>query len=184
VNDLHLAGFRPEFSSFVPGSIAPLEEGFPRAIQHGLDPRKCRNRRKILSSLDALPIPCAELRTFRRLFLRDARIDPHGHNISAETCATGTGHRLFRWHSAEIRVNPKNRTRGFTSFPQTATPLMAPPKLMLPGTPLACSWILLRAQFSVTIPRADKKITAANYAVTARIARSCRSQARTRKILK
>ena len=26
---------------------------------------------------------------------------------------------------------------------------------MLPGTPLACSWILLKAQF--TIPRADKK---------------------------
>lgn len=112
------------------GSIAPFKEGFPRAIQHSLDPRKCGNRREILTSFDALPIPRTEPGPLRRLLLRDTCLDPHGRNISPETCATGTGHRLFRWHGRYRLENENHATRGFTSFSENATPSWIPPNLM------------------------------------------------------
>jgi|GEM_PF-3715832 len=121
--------------------IAPFKEGFPRGIEHGLDPRKSRNRREILPSFDALPITGTEPGSFCRLLLRDACLDPHGRNISPETCATGTGHRLFRWHAGNRRGNEIHATRGFTSFLGTATPSLISPKPMLNGTPTAPSWI-------------------------------------------
>lgn len=160
------------------GSIAPFKEGFPRGIEHGLDSHKCRNRREILTCLDALPIPRAESTSLCRLLLRDACLDPHGRNIAPETCATGTGHRLFRWHAANRRGNEIYATRGFTSFFGTDTPLVPPPKLMNAGTTIACSWITLNGPHPGTIPHARPKITAANYAMIPQITGSRRSQAR------
>jgi len=159
-------------------SIAPIKEGFPRTIQHGLDPHKCRNRREILPRFDALPVSRTESRSFGRLLLRDACPDPHGRNISPETCAKGTGHRLFRWHPADRRGNENIRTRGFTSLSQIATGFLLPQK-MLARTPIVRSWILLKAQFPIAIPHAENKINTANYAMIPRIAKSRRSQART-----
>ena len=121
-------------------SIAPFKEGFPRAIQHGLDPRESGNRREILPSFDALPIPGTEPRSFGCLLLRDACLDPHGRNIFPKTCTMGTGHRLFRWHGANRRGNENHTTRGFTSFLGTATPSLIPPTPMLTGTPPARTW--------------------------------------------
>ena len=112
------------------GSIAPFKEGFPRAIQHGLDPRKRGNRREILPSLNTLPIPRTETRSLRRLLLRYTCLDPHGRNISPETCTTGTRHRLFRWHASNRRGNENLATRGFTSFSEDATPSLISPILM------------------------------------------------------
>lgn len=162
------------------GSITPFKEGLPRTFKHGLDPRKRGNRREILPSLDTLPIPRTETRSLRRLLLRDACLDPHGRNISPETCAKRTGHRLFRWHG-RYRLEKENlATRGFTSFSENATPSLPSPKLMNAGTSIACSWISLKGQSPGMIPRAENKINAVNYAMITQIARSRRSQARTR----
>jgi len=56
--------------------------------------------------------------------------------------------------------------------------------MMVTRTPHPSSGIFLGATFPDMISRAAEKISAANYAVSAPIAHSCRSQARTRKILK
>lgn len=160
-------------------SIAPIKEGFPRTIQHGLDPRQCRNRRKILPGFDTLPIPSTEPRSFRRLLLRDACPDPHGRNISPETRAQGTGHRLFRWHGRYRCPKEIHATRGFTSLFENDTSSFPLPKLMNAGTPIACSWISLNGQLPRTIPRAEHKNNAANYAMIPHITGSRRSQART-----
>lgn len=157
----------------------PFKEGFPRAIQHGLDPRKSRNRREILPSFDALPIPGTEPGSFGRLLLRDACLDPHGRNIFPKTSAMETGHRLFRWHAVNRRGNEIHATRGFTSFFGSAMPSLPHPKLMKAGKTIDCSWTLLNGQHPIMIPEAEQKIPAVNYAMIPQIAESRRSQART-----
>jgi len=163
-------------------SPTAMKKLLPRTGQHGLDPRRRGHRRTILTCLDALPIPCAEPRSLRRPLLRNACRDSQSRNISSKTCAEAKVHLLFPGYTAERCGNQKITHEALHRAVRLVGTLEVIPRRneyrQFQPYRSKISTILFAGHLR---PLARNRISATNYAMIARVARSCRSQARRRK---